>query len=66
MVTPRDDLGRLTKGLSMGLGRMDGKSVLITGAAFGIGRATAEKFADEGAHLVIQDIQAEPLRAFED
>ena len=33
----------------MGLGRMDGKSVLITGAAFGIGRATAEKFADEGA-----------------
>jgi NAD(P)-dependent dehydrogenase (short-subunit alcohol dehydrogenase family) len=50
----------------MGLGRMGGKSVLITGAAFGIGRATAEKFADEGAHLVIQDIQAEPLRAFED
>ncbi len=50
----------------MGLGRMDGKSVLITGAAFGIGRATAEKFADEGARLVIQDIQAEPLRAFEE
>jgi NAD(P)-dependent dehydrogenase (short-subunit alcohol dehydrogenase family) len=48
----------------MGLGRMGGKSVLITGAAFGIGRATAEKFADEGARLVIQDIQAEPLRAF--
>jgi NAD(P)-dependent dehydrogenase (short-subunit alcohol dehydrogenase family) len=43
---------------------MGGKSVLITGAAFGIGRATAEKFADEGARLVIQDIQAEPLRAF--
>jgi NAD(P)-dependent dehydrogenase (short-subunit alcohol dehydrogenase family) len=50
----------------MGLGRMGGKSVLITGAAFGIGRATAEKFADEGARLVIQDIQAEPLRAFEE
>ena len=50
----------------MGLGRMDGKSVLITGAAFGIGRATAEKFADEGARLVLQDIQAEPLRAFEE
>jgi NAD(P)-dependent dehydrogenase (short-subunit alcohol dehydrogenase family) len=45
---------------------MGGKSVLITGAAFGIGRATAEKFADEGARLVIHDIQAEPLRAFED
>jgi NAD(P)-dependent dehydrogenase (short-subunit alcohol dehydrogenase family) len=48
----------------MGLGRMEGKSVLVTGAAFGIGRATAEKFADEGAKLVIQDIQAEPLHAF--
>jgi NAD(P)-dependent dehydrogenase (short-subunit alcohol dehydrogenase family) len=45
---------------------MDGKSVLITGAAFGIGRATAEKFAGEGARLVLQDIQAEPLRALEE
>jgi NAD(P)-dependent dehydrogenase (short-subunit alcohol dehydrogenase family) len=43
---------------------MEGKSVLVTGAAFGIGRATAEKFADEGARLVVEDIQAEPLHAF--
>jgi NAD(P)-dependent dehydrogenase (short-subunit alcohol dehydrogenase family) len=43
---------------------MNGKSVLITGAAFGIGRATAEKFADEGANLLIQDIQGGPLQAF--
>jgi NAD(P)-dependent dehydrogenase (short-subunit alcohol dehydrogenase family) len=47
----------------MGLGRMNGKSVLVTGAAFGIGRATALKFADEGARLIVQDIQADPVRS---
>ena len=45
----------------MGLGRLEGKSALITGAAFGIGRATAVTFADEGATLIVQDIQAAPL-----
>lgn len=50
----------------MGLGRMDGKSVLVTGAAFGIGRATARKFAEEGANLLLQDIQGEPLTALTD
>jgi NAD(P)-dependent dehydrogenase (short-subunit alcohol dehydrogenase family) len=44
---------------------MEGKSVLVTGAAFGIGRATADKFADEGARLIIQDIQEGPLFALE-
>ena len=47
----------------MGLGRMNGKSALVTGAAFGIGRATALKFADEGARLIVQDIQADPVRS---
>ena len=45
----------------MTAGRLDGKSCLVTGAAFGIGRATAVRFAAEGARLVVQDIQAEPL-----
>ncbi len=45
----------------MGYGRMTGKAVLVTGAAMGIGKAAAIKFADEGANLVLQDIQAEPL-----
>jgi NAD(P)-dependent dehydrogenase (short-subunit alcohol dehydrogenase family) len=44
-------------------GRLDGKSVLITGAARGIGRATAELFAAEGARLVVNDIDEERLRA---
>ncbi len=39
---------------------------MITGAAFGIGRATAVLFAREGARLVVTDIQGEPLLALAD
>lgn len=44
-------------------GRLSGKAAVITGAAFGIGRATAVHFAREGARLVVTDIQDEPLLA---
>jgi rhamnulose-1-phosphate aldolase/alcohol dehydrogenase len=33
-----------------------GKVAIVTGAASGIGRAIAERFADEGAHVVVTDI----------
>lgn len=36
-------------------GRLAGKSAVITGAASGIGRATAERFAAEGASLIVND-----------
>jgi NAD(P)-dependent dehydrogenase (short-subunit alcohol dehydrogenase family) len=39
---------------------------VITGAAFGIGRATAVLAAREGARLVVTDIQGEPLLALAD
>jgi 2-keto-3-deoxy-L-fuconate dehydrogenase len=42
-------------------GRLDGKGVLITAAAQGIGRATAERFAAEGATVVATDINMEVL-----
>ena len=38
-----------------------GRSAVITGAANGIGRATAELFAVEGARLVAADVDAERL-----
>jgi NAD(P)-dependent dehydrogenase (short-subunit alcohol dehydrogenase family) len=42
-------------------GRLSGKSAVVTGAAAGIGRATAELFAREGARLVLADINSEGL-----
>jgi NAD(P)-dependent dehydrogenase (short-subunit alcohol dehydrogenase family) len=47
-------------------GRLLGKSAVITGAAAGIGRATAELFAREGASLVLADINLRGLSALQD
>ncbi len=38
------------------MGRVDGKVVIVTGAASGLGRADAEHLAKEGAKLVLTDI----------
>jgi 2-keto-3-deoxy-L-fuconate dehydrogenase len=41
--------------------RLEGKTALITAAAQGIGRASAELFASEGARVIATDINAEGL-----
>lgn len=42
---------------------LSGKVAVVTGAASGIGRGLAERFAAEGMRLVLADIQREPLEA---
>jgi len=37
---------------------LDGKIAVVVGAASGIGRATALRFAEEGAHLVLADLDS--------
>ena len=41
------------------MSRLDGKRIIITGAASGIGRAAARRFAREGAQLTLADVNEE-------
>ncbi len=41
------------------MGRLDGRSALVTGAARGIGNACARALAEEGARVVLSDVDAD-------
>src|SRR5437588_6178967 len=41
------------------MGRIDGKVAVITGAASGMGKATAIRFAKEGAAVVVTDLNSQ-------
>lgn len=45
------------------MGICDGRTVIITGAGGGLGRAYALAFADEGANVVVNDIREDSVRA---
>ena len=47
-------------------GRLKGKIALVTGAASGMGAATARRFVAEGARVVLTDIDVGPGRALTD
>ncbi|MCV3238310.1 SDR family NAD(P)-dependent oxidoreductase [Mesorhizobium sp. ZC-5] len=46
------------------MSRFQGLTVLVTGATGGFGRRTAERFADEGARLVLSDLDESSLTEF--
>jgi len=42
------------------MGRLAGKSIVVTGASSGLGRAMALRFATEGADVVVGDVREDP------
>lgn len=44
------------------MGKFDGKIVIVTGGSSGIGLATAKRFVDEGAHVVITGRREKELK----
>jgi len=45
-------------------GRFDGKTIIVTGAASGIGRATASRIAREGGRVIAVDMSEDGLAGF--
>src|SRR5208282_4822088 len=61
----RNGRGMRTEGAARMAGRLAGKTALLTAAAAGIGRATAEAFAREGAQVIATDIDVDGLKGLE-
>jgi NAD(P)-dependent dehydrogenase (short-subunit alcohol dehydrogenase family) len=47
---------------ALNMGKLDGRVAIITGGSGGIGRAAAKRFVDEGANVLLVDIEERTLR----
>src|SRR5580700_2691067 len=56
---------KMMEGAATMAGRLAGKVALLTAAAAGIGRGTAEAFAREGARVIATDIDIEGLKSLD-
>ena len=46
--------------------KLDGRKILVTGAASGMGRGIAQRFASEGAAMALLDRNGDGVREVED
>ena len=60
-VMPAEDVEDTAGGSSVTPGRFDGTTVIVTGAASGIGRATASRIVREGGRVVAVDVAGDRL-----
>ena len=52
----------MTRKRGNNMGKLAGKTAIVTGASSGIGRATAYKLAEEGANVVVTVRREERLK----
>lgn len=57
--TRGDTCGDGHRGWGAQMGQLDGRVAVVTGGADGIGRACCERFAEEGADIVVADVRDE-------
>ncbi|MFV2090639.1 MAG: SDR family NAD(P)-dependent oxidoreductase, partial [Pseudomonadales bacterium] len=48
------------------MNRLQGKTALVTGSARGLGARIAERFVEEGAHVILNDLSIEAARSYID